>query len=318
MDRKIRFGILGYASIAKREVIPALREAKNAVPYALASGKAESRKEAREAFGFERVYADYDELLRDPGVEAVYIPLPNGLHKEWTIRAARAGKHVLCEKPIALTRADCLEMISECDKSGVRLMEAFMYRFTTRTRKLKELLDSGVIGEVRHVNSTFRFFNDRGRDVRFDPKLGGGSLWDVGCYPVNFIGMVMGEEPVSFCARKTERHGIDYSLTAVLKYRSGALCTASGGFDSFSALVSEINGEKGSILVRDSFDGTDTPILLFHDGKTEEVPVPACKRYVLEVEDFADAVIQGREPGFSLRETVRNVGLIEGILKIAQ
>ena len=318
MRRQIKFGILGYASIARREVIPAIESAQNAVNYALASGKAESRQAAKEAFGFEKLYGDYDALLKDKEVEAVYIPLPNGLHKEWTIKAARAGKHVLCEKPMALTREDCLEMISACEENGVKLMEAFMYRFTTRIRKLKELLDSGAIGEVRHINSTFRFYNSRVKDVRFDPALGGGSLWDVGCYPINLIGMIMGEEPVSLCAQKTEKHGVDYSLTAVMKYRSGALCTASCGFDSDSALVSEINGSTGSILMRDSFHETDTPILLIRDGIAEEIPVPACRRYVLEVEDFANAIISRREPGFSLKETVRNIGLIQRILQAAE
>ncbi len=318
MRRQIRFGILGYASIARREVIPAIELAENAVNYALASGKAESRQAAKEAFGFEKLYGDYDALLKDKEVEAVYIPLPNGLHKEWTIKAARAGKHVLCEKPMALTREDCLEMISACEENGVKLMEAFMYRFTSRIQTLKKLLDSGAIGEVRHINSTFRFYNNRVKDVRFDPALGGGSLWDVGCYPINLIGMIMGEEPVSLCAQKTEKHGVDYSLTAVMKYRSGALCTASCGFDSDSALVSEINGSTGGILMRDSFHETDTPILLIRDGIAEEIPVPACRRYVLEVEDFADAIINRRDPGFSLKETVRNIGLIQRILQAAE
>ncbi len=317
MQRKVKFGILGYASIARREIIPAIGEANNAMNYALASVRPEARKEAKETFGFEKVYGGYDALLRDPEVEAVYIPLPNGLHKEWTIKAARAGKHVLCEKPMALTREDCLEMISACEENGVKLMEAFMYRFTTRVRILKGLLDSGAVGEVRHINSTFSFLNSRTQDVRFDPAMGGGSLWDVGCYPINLIGMIMGEEPVSLCAQKTERHGVDFSLSAVMKYRSGAICTANCGFDADSALVTEINGITGSILMRDSFHETDTPILLVKDGVTEEIPVPACKRYVLEVEDFADAVITGREPGFSLSETVRNVGLITRILETA-
>ena len=262
-------------------------------------------------------YEDYREMLAAEKPDLVSVCVPNVFHKPMAIAALQHGKHVLCEKPMALTREDCLEMISACEENGVKLMEAFMYRFTTRVRILKGLLDSGAVGEVRHINSTFSFLNSRTQDVRFDPAMGGGSLWDVGCYPINLIGMIMGEEPVSLCAQKTERHGVDFSLSAVMKYRSGAICTANCGFDADSALVSEINGITGSILMRDSFHETDTPILLIKDGAAEEIPVPACKRYVLEVEDFADAVITGREPGFSLRETVRNVGLITRILEAA-
>ncbi|HSK70042.1 MAG TPA: Gfo/Idh/MocA family oxidoreductase, partial [Candidatus Limnocylindria bacterium] len=195
MERKIRFGILGYARIARLSVIPALLQARNAEPYALASRKEQGRTEAKEKFGFAKVYEEYDELLADPDVDAVYIPLPNHLHREWTVRAARAGKHVLCEKPMGLSRAECEEMARACEENGVLLMEAFMYRFTTRTRKVRELLDAGAVGEVRRVSSSFRFVLDRPGDVRLNPEMGGGSLWDVGCYPVNFAGMVMGEEP---------------------------------------------------------------------------------------------------------------------------
>lgn len=317
MKTKIKFGILGLASIARRELIPALMDARNTVPYALASQKEASREEARKSFPFEKIYERYEDLLADPEVDAVYIPLPNALHKEWAVKSMQAGKHVLCEKPMALTREDCLEMIKVSRQHRVKLMEAFMYRFTTRTAKLKELLAQGLIGEVRHINSTFRFFNDRTKDVRFDPDLGGGSLRDVGCYPVNLVGMVMGEEPESLCAKKTVRHGIDYSLTAVLRYASGALCTVSGGFDSDSALLTEINGTKGSLLVPDTFHETGLPILLYKGSSLTEIPVPACDRYVLEVEDFADAILQDREPGFSLGETLQNITVIQRILDAA-
>lgn len=318
MAGEIRFGVLGYASIARRELIPALVDARNAVPYALASQKAESRAEAAKAFPFQKIYGAYEDLLADPDVDAVYIPLPNHLHKEWSLRAMAAGKHVLCEKPMALSRADCLEMMEASEKHRVKLMEAFMYRFTTRTRILKDLLDKGAIGSVRHVNATFRFFNDRTEDVRFNPDMGGGSLWDVGCYPVNLVGMIMGAAPEAFRALKTVRHGVDYSLTAVLRYPSGALCTVSGGFDSDSALVAEINGTTGSLLVPDAFHENGTPMTLFKDGVGSSIPVPACDRYVLEVEDFADAILMDREPGFSLQETLRNITLMEQILKSAE
>lgn len=318
MARKIKFGVLGYASIARRELIPALVDAANAEPYALASQNAERRAEAARDFPFEKIYDSYEALLEDREVEAVYIPLPNHLHKVWAIKAMEKGKHVLCEKPMALTRADCLEMMASAQKNKVWLMEAFMYRFTTRTQILKDTLASGLIGEVRHINSTFRFLNTKTEDTRFNPAMGGGALWDVGCYPVNLVGMVMGEAPVSIKALKTMKYGVDFSLTAVLRYQNGAICTVSGGFDSDSALMTEINGTLGSLLIPDTFHETGLPILHFRDSVIIEIPVPACDRYVLEVEDFCGAILDKRPPAFSLEETLRNIGLIEDILKAAE
>ena len=317
MQQKIRFGVLGFASIAKREVIPALGQASNAVPYALASRKEEGRLAARRDFSFNKIYTEYEDLLADKDVDAVYIPLPNGLHREWTVKAARAGKHVLCEKPLGLSRAEVQEMRAACRDNGVKLMEAFMYRFTTRTQKLRELLARKAIGEVLHINSTFRFVISGGNNVRLNPLIGGGALWDVGCYPINLIGMIMGEEPESFTAKKIEGHGVDVSLSAVLKYRSGTLCTVNCGFNSHSAQFTEINGTEGTLLIRDTFDQTDAPIILVQDGMVTEIPVPACRRYVLMAEDFSSSILDNREPGFSLDETERNVGLIERILQSA-
>ena len=318
MDRKIKFGVLGYASIAEREVIPALMDARNAVPYALASQKAESREKAKKAFPFEKVYERYEDLIADPEVEAVYIPLPNHLHKEWSIKAMRAGKHVLCEKPMALTREDVLEMMEESKKNKVWLMEAFMYRFTKRTEKVKEVLASGLIGDIRHINGTFSFFNDKTVDTRFNPEMGGGSMWDVGCYPINFLGMVMGKAPESFCALKTMKHGVDYSISAVLRYEGDVLATVSAGFNSESALITEINGTKGALVIPDTFHESGMPILHIVNSTITEIPVEACDRYVLEVEDFSDAIINKRPPSFSLEETQRNVTLISQILAAAK
>ncbi len=318
LNTPIRFGILGYARIAKLHLIPAMMAAKNAVPYAIASTNPEKLKQAQADFPFEKAYDSYEALLNDPNVDAVYIPLPNSLHKEWTMKAAKAKKHVLCEKPMALTETDCLEMIAACEENGVKLAEAFMYRYTPKITKLKETLASGAIGEVRHIHSSFRFVMRPGPNIRLDAALGGGSLWDVGCYPVNLIGMIMGEEPVSVCALKTEAYGVEYSLDAVLKYKNGAICTLGSGFDSHTTQLTEISGTLGTLLVQETFDGTGLPMLLYRDGGITEIPVPESQRYVLEVEDFSEAVRSGREPFFSLEETVRNIRLINRILDAAQ
>jgi D-xylose 1-dehydrogenase (NADP+, D-xylono-1,5-lactone-forming) len=318
MSAPLRFGILGYARIARLHLIPAMLEAKNAIPYAIASTNPEKLFQAQADFPFQKAFDNYDSLLADPNVDAVYIPLPNSLHKEWTIKAAKAKKHVLCEKPMALNEDDCLDMIAACRENGVKLMEAFMYRFTLKTAKLKELLAAKVIGDMKHIHSTFRFVMRPGPNIRLDPQLGGGSLWDVGCYPVNLIGMIMQDEPVSVCAMKADSQGVEYALDAVLKYKNGVICTLGSGFDSNAAQLTEINGTEGTLLVQDTFDGTGMPILLYKNGAVTEIPVPDSKRYVLEIEDFSDAVLTNREPSFALSETVRNIRLINRILSEAQ
>ena len=315
MNNTIRWGVLGCARIALRQVIPALLEAENARPYAIASRDLERAQQAATEFGFEKAYGDYQALLEDPQVDAVYIPLPNGLHKEWTIKAARAGKHVLCEKPMALTSQDCLEMGEACRQNGVKLMEAFMYRFTTRMQKLRELLEAGVIGRVRHIHANFSFAMTRDQDPRLDAAMGGGSFWDVGCYPINLIGMVMGEEPVSFCAQRRDENGVDAAMSAVLKYANGAICTANSGFDAFSGQMAEISGDQGSLIVRDVFFDSDAPMALVKGEGVTEIPVAACKRYVLEVEAFGRMILEDGEPLVSLQETARNCGLIARMLE---
>ena len=193
-----------------------------------------------------------------------------------------------------------------------------MYRFTPRTRMLRELLDKGEIGEVRFISSNWRFLIKDNSNVRVNEALGGGSLRDVGCYPINLIGMIMQDEPdIRLRAKASPSRGSTLALSAVLKYKNGVLCTVSSGFNAQSPVVTEINGTRGTILMRETYDQTDAPILLIKDGVTTELAVPACKRYVLELEAFSAAILENREAPLDLEETVRNNRLIERILKLA-
>ena len=318
MNKPVRWGILGYARIARTQLIPALLHAKNAIPYAIASRSAQKLEEAIRDFGFSKAYESYDALLQDPEVDAVYIPLPNSFHKEWTLKAAQAGKHVLCEKPMALSGADCQEMIQVCRECDVKLMEAFMYRLSPRIRKLNELLDSGAIGQIRNIQSCFRFILSNWDNIKLKPDLGGGSLWDVGCYPINLIGMILKQAPISYSAQKVMQNGVDIGFSAILKYPGGVLCTVNSGFDSHSAFLTEINGTEGSLLIPDTFQGTDAPMLLLQGDQTTKIPVESCERYVLEVEEFSDAILTNREPILSLEETVRNTELMRELLECAE
>lgn len=268
-------------------------------------------------FGCQKVYDSYDELLDDSEIQAVYIPLPNSMHKEWTIKAARKGKHVLCEKPIALNSDECQEMIQECNKNNVKLMEAFMYRYTDRIKKVKDLLDSSAIGEIKRITSSFSFYLDRENTIKTVPSLGGGSLYDVGCYPINFLGMVTNSKPISITVDYVKDHEVDIACSAILKYENGILCNIQSGFNSFFSNFTEVVGTKGIIHIPDTFQGNAGSISVITSEGKKEIAVEESDRYCLEVEDFADAIINDRDPMFSLEETIRNMEVIEQLLNEA-
>ena len=312
-NRKIKWGILGYARIARVNIIPAILRSSNAEFYGIASRDKTKLKECNDSYPVSNMYESYDALLDDPAVEAVYIPLPNALHKEWTIKAARKGKHVLCEKPIALNANECDEMIRICKEQKVKFMEAFMYRYTHRTRKVKEVLAGGKLGEIKYINSCYRFFLANPASIKLIPELGGGSLYDVGCYPVNFIGMIINDDPGSIAAECVKDSGIDMILSAVLKYPSGIIATLHCGFNAYQRIFSEIVGTKGALEVPDAFLDDPGYITLITDAGSEKIEIEKSDRYRYEIEDFSQAIIDDREPMFSLAETRRNTAIIDRI-----
>ena len=318
MEKKIRWGVLGYAGIARKHVLPALAETTNGSAYAIASRSEEKLQDAVKKFGFKKIYSTYDDLLDDPEVDAVYVPLPNALHKEWVIKAARKGKHILCEKPLALSEDDVKEMIAVANEYGVKLMEAFMYRFTPRTAKVLELINNGVIGKIGQINSNYSFYLENYDDIRMSKDLGGGSLHDVGCYPVNFIGMLMNDYPESIVAQAIEKEGVDIALTASLRYKNGVLATVNCSFLGDSVELTEITGSTGTLVIRDTFYDSDLPVLLYRGEEETVYTIPSCNRYKEELEAFGNCVISNSDVPLSLDESIRNNRLIREILEVAK
>lgn len=316
--KKIKWGILGYARIARLFTIPAILGSSNSEFYALASRDEEKLREAQEEFKCEKAYSSYEELLDDPEVDAVYIPLPNSLHKEWVIKAAEKGKHILCEKPISLNSKEVKEMKEASEKYGVKLMEAYMYRYTDRIKKLEEILESGVIGEVKYINSSFRFFLDREGTIKMKPELGGGSIYDVGCYPLNFAGMIMKEKPVSLSAEFVKQDGVDIMFTGILQYERGALAVINSGFNAYDRNYSEIIGNQGIIEVPDTFLGTAGKISITTKEGRREVEVEESNRYQLEIEDFADAISNDRDVYINLDDSIRDMEIMDELLELRQ
>ncbi|MBT8395595.1 MAG: Gfo/Idh/MocA family oxidoreductase, partial [Gemmatimonadetes bacterium] len=223
-DRKLSWGVISTAKIGQRAVNPAIQASSNGELLAVASRDAGKARAFAEEAGIPTSYGSYQALLDDPSIDAVYNPLPNSLHREWTIRAVEQGKHILCEKPLALDAAECREMEAAAAANGVKLMEAFMYRFHPRTERVLEMVREGEVGDIRQIRSSFTFPLDRPDDIRWDRELGGGALMDVGCYCINVSRTLAGREPVEVRAMANFRDGgVDQQMAGSLRFEDGLL-----------------------------------------------------------------------------------------------
>jgi D-xylose 1-dehydrogenase (NADP+, D-xylono-1,5-lactone-forming) len=253
-DTKLRWGIMGCARISRSGLIPGILGSRSGSLAALASRDQAVAQAWAHEFGIPRAYGSYQQLLNDPAIDAVYIPLPNELHKPWVIAAADAGKQVLCEKPLALDAKEARAMVDHCKHRGVILMEAFMWRHQERTRDVLERVVSGAIGELRLIRSSHSFPIDAG-DWRLDPARGGGALWDVGCYGVSTARLFAGEEPRACRAlAHFGETGVDLTLTALLEFSRGLIATIDCSFEQPRRGHYELVGTRGVIDVPHAYD----------------------------------------------------------------
>ena len=259
-------------------------------------------------------------MLADPDIDVVYNSLPNSLHAEWTIKAVQAGKHVLCEKPIAVTVEQVDAMAAAAQKAGVVLAEAFMYRHHLQTLKVQELVESGAIGKLRLVHGSFTYNLTRPGDVRLDPALDGGSIWDVGCYPISYARCVIGAEPVEvFGWQVTGPTGVDVTFVGQMRFAGDVIARFDSSFRMPDRAHIEIVGSEGIINVPDPFKPErDHKILLTRNGETETLAIPDQMLYLGEVEDMADAILQGKAPRVSLADSRGNVAAIVALLQSAR
>ena len=315
--KTIRWGVLGCARIARLQVIPAILRCANAQLAAIASRDPAKLAEFQTLFGATgplTLHASYDALLEDPAIDAIYLPLPNAMHRAWAIRAMRCGKHVLCEKPLALNSREAQEMVDTARECGVLLMEAFMYRYTDRMRQIGKVLASGALGKILSINSTFRFLLDRENTIKEDAALGGGAMYDVGCYPLNLITMIAGTEPVSVAVECDRRHGVDVSLSALLRYADGLIASLHCGFNAFGRMHSEIIGSEGMLLAPDTFlDDAGTLTLHGKDG-SQQIAVAKSDRYAAEISDFSSAILEHRAPQLCLEESLIAMRTLDRII----
>ena len=324
-NRKIRWGVLGYAHVAREYVMPAIQDADHSELRALASRDPAKIAECNKRYPGVRAVPDYEELLRDPEVDAIYLPLPNSLHKEWVIRAAEHGKHILCEKPLCLNAAECREMIAVCTRHGVRLMEAFMYRYTDRVRRVLEVVRSGALGEIKFIEANTRSLLTDRTTIRFKPELGSGSLYDMGCYLVNFAGLIADTiagttgivQPASISAECVRTGGIDEIFSGLMRYPSGLIAAVNCGFNAHRRVFAEIVGTQGILHVPDTFYGEPGALTLTLGGERREIPVAGCNCFRLEIEDFADALLRDRPTLLGMPESLRNAEVINRLFEAA-
>lgn len=288
------WGVLGPGFVATRAIIPAIQQTHDAHLVAIASSSSERGQRAREAFGIQRIYDDYQALLNDPDIDAVYISLPNHLHRTWTIRAAEAGKHVLCEKPLAITAAECDDMIAACQQANVLLMEAVMYRFHPRMLHLKHMLSSGQLGEIRFLHAAFSFPFDNPNNYRAHPDFGGGALLDVGSYCVNAARWLIGSEPQSMQAEISySQNNLDLSTSAILRFEHNVLAHVQCSFAAAEHQVIEVVGRLAAVTAPHAFTAwrEDPTVLMIQRGSTfERVEFSPADPYQLMVAHFTDCV----------------------------
>src|SRR5712692_619492 len=291
------WGILGPGFVATRAVMPAMQQIPDAHLLAVASRSAERAKLTAARFGIECAYDDYQSLLKDPDVEAVYIALPNHLHGIWTMRAAEAGKHVLCEKPLASNAAECDEMIASCRRAKVLLMEAVMYPFHPRMVRLKQMVSTGELGEIRLLRSAFCFPFDFGRrdDFRVHAELGGGAVLDVGSYCVNAARWLVGGEPRRVRAEVVYGEGgIDVSAGAILRFERDVLADVRCSFVAAEEQVIEVVGGGGGVRAERAFRGwrgERTELVVRRGGVCERVEFAPADPYEAMVAHFTDCVL---------------------------
>ncbi len=317
MAETVAWGVLGVANIARRAVIPAIQHAANARLVAIASREPARAEEAARGYGIPRAYGAYEALLDDRDVQAVYIPLPNALHHRWTLACAAARKHVLCEKPLALTAVECEEMAAACRRHGVALMEAFMYRFHPRTERVASLIAEGTLGHLRLVRAAFTFIASAPRaNIRFRPDLGGGALYDVGCYTVNVSRMALGEPEEVFASGTIGASGVDEQVAAVLRFRGGRAALIDCGLTLPRREEYEIVGTEGRVTVPAAFlPGTaDAEMVVVRGADRRVITVPGADEYQQMIEHFGNVVMGRSRATLSPEDATANVRALEALL----
>ena len=326
MKDKVRWGILSTANIGVKQVIPAMQCGDWSAVTAIASRDLQKATSIARELGIAKAYGSYDALLDDPEIEAVYNPLPNHLHVPWTIKAAAAGKHVLCEKPIALNATEAAQLIEARDRTGVRIQEAFMVRTHPQWLKTRDLIASGRIGQLRTINGWFSYFNRDPANIRNQADIGGGALMDIGCYPITTSRFIFGTEPrrVSSLIERDPEMAIDRLTSVLLDFPNGqAIFTCSTQLAHCQRM--QFVGTRGRLELPIPFNApaSEPTRILCDDGsdlsgrKIEAILIPVCNQYTIQGDRFSQSIRENTEQPIPLADAVKNMAVIDAVFRSA-
>lgn len=323
-QRKVKWGVLGAASIAVRKVIPGMQKGAWSDVTAIASRDLHKAQDAASELKIEKAYGSYDELLADPEIEAIYNPLPNHLHVPWSIKAAEAGKHVLCEKPIALNATEARTLLAVRERTGVKIGEAFMVKTHPQWLRTRELIREGRIGELRAIVGVFSYFNRNPENVRHKPEWGGGGLLDIGCYPITTSRFMFGAEPlrVSGVVERDPDFGTDRLASAILEFDDGqSIFTCGTQMVPYQRM--QFLGTNGRIEIEIPFNAPiNQPTRIFVDDGSDvagsgirEETIAACDQYTVQGDAFSRAIRENSEVPVPLEDSIANMAVIDAVFR---
>ncbi len=323
---KINWGVIGDAKIARKYVIPGMQAGKYSKIGAIASRDISKAEKTAESMGIEKAYGSYEDLLADKSIDAVYIPLPNHLHVEWSIKAMEAGKHVLCEKPYALSTDDVKKSIKVRDRTGKKISEAFMVRSNLQWLKAKKLIQRGDFGKLRAVQGFFSYNNTDPENIRNSLEMGGGGIWDIGCYPVNTSRFIFDEEPLRVVSsvEYDPVFRVDRLASVLMEYPSGqAQFISSTQITPYQRML--FVGTKKHLEVEIPFNAPDkvSARIFLSDNFTraeerEMVELPVCNQYTLQGDAFSKAVLDNTEVPVPLEDSLKNIAVLTAIFRSAE
>jgi predicted dehydrogenase len=324
--QKVKWGVLGVAAIAAKKVIPAMQKGEWSEIEAIASRDLRKAEDAAHQLSIPKAYGSYEELLADPEIEVIYNPLPNHMHVPWSVKAAEAGKHVLCEKPLSLTVREAKELLKVRDRCAVKIGEAFMVKTHPQWLRVRALIGKGVVGKLRSIVGMFSYFNRDQKNVRNVAEWGGGGLMDIGCYPITTSRWIFGEEPLRVCGmlEADPEFGTDRLSSAMMEFPSGhSVFTCSTQLVPYQRM--QFLGTEGRIEIKIPFNApNDRPCeILIDNGKdvfgggisTEATPI--CDQYTIQGDAFSKAIREGTGVPVPLEDAIANMAVIEAIFKSA-
>ena len=327
MEKKVRWGVLSTAAIGLKKVIPAMQRGQFSEIVAIASRHGARAEEAARTLGIAKAYASYEDLLADPGIDAIYNPLPNQLHVPWTAKAAEAGKHVLCEKPLSMNVAEARTLLEVRRRTGVRIGEAFMIRSHPQWLRVRQLIDEGRIGPLRSVMAFFSYHNVDPGNIRNQPECGGGALYDIGCYCIQAARVGFGQEPSRAVGHidRDPQLGTDRLTSAILDFPAGhAVFTCSTQLTTYQRV--QFLGTRGRIEIEIPFNAPpDRPTKIFIDdgrdifgGGVATETFPVVDQYTLQGDAFSQAILNGTPVPVSLEEGIANMAVIDAVFQSAR